>query len=153
MVRKRSTPGGGGVESDSEEHMVYSTVHQRPAESAPQGGARATQPPSSVEKLLDDFRREMQQKLDQLSAKVSNPVTASRSAPGGIPPSRTGPRPPGRGRGRSNRSGQRRPAPDDVECYVCGELGHFAKDCSKRKTGQLNKQGSGVGAEPRPNQD
>ena len=142
----------GEVESDSEEPMVYSTVHQRPAESAPQGGAGATQPLSSVEKLLDDFRREMQQKLDQLTAKVSNPVTASRPAPGGIPPRRMGSHPPGRGRGRSSRPGQRRRAPDNVECFVCGELGHFARDCSKRKTGKLNKQGSGVGAEPRPNQ-
>ena len=45
-----------------------------------------------MEKLLDDFRREMQQKLDQLTAKVSNPVTAS-PAPGGIPPRRMGSHP------------------------------------------------------------
>ena len=85
----------GEVESDSEELMVYSTVHQRPADSAPQGGAGATQPLSSMEKLLDDFRREKQQKLAQLTAKVSNPVTASRPAPGGIPPRRAGSHLPG----------------------------------------------------------
>ena len=73
--------------------MVYSTVHQRPAESAPKGGAGATKPLSSVETLLDDFRREMQQKLDQLTAKVSNAVTASRPAPVGIPPRQAGPHP------------------------------------------------------------
>ena len=83
----------GGDESDSEEPIVYSTVHQRPAESAPQGGAGATQPLSSLEKLLDDFRREMQQKLDQLTAKVSNPVTASRPAPEVFHPVRRGPIP------------------------------------------------------------
>ena len=88
---KKFTRGEG--ESDSEEPMVYSTVHQRPAESAPQGGARATQPLRSMEMLLDDFRREMQQKLDQLTAKASNPVTASRPAPGGIPLHLAGPYP------------------------------------------------------------
>ena len=58
----------------------------------------------------------------------------------------------GRGRGRGSRT-----APADLECFVCGELGHYARDCEK-KVGrskprqQLNGRGSAVGAEPRPSQ-
>ena len=115
---------------------------QRKASSNPSEG--------SVETSIENLRQEMNRKLENVNAGFSTPNPRNVSAGYNTP----NPRGRGRGRGRSRGS---RTAPADLECFVCGELGHYARDCDK-KVGrskprqQLNGRGSGVGAEPRPSQ-
>ena len=119
------------------------------SQTVPNTQRRVSSNPSegSVETLIENLRQEMNRKLENVNPGFNAPNARNVSAGYNTP------NPRGRGKGRGRGRGSRT-APADLECFVCGELGHYARDCEK-KVGrskprqQLNGRGSGWG----PNHD
>ena len=110
--------------SDSDDDDLYMvseivSTKQSAAAANVQRSGNAYPSEGSMEQLIENLRQEMNKKFES----VKSTITSSSFQ--------------GRGRGR-------RYAPADLECFVCGELGHYARDCDKKvggnKSGQTNKQ-------------
>ena len=99
--------------------MVSEIVSTKQSAANIQRSGNAYPSEGSMEQLIENLRQEMNKKIES----VKSTITSSSFQ--------------GRGRGR-------RYAPADLECFVCGELGHYARDCDKKiggnKSGQTNKQ-------------
>ena len=104
---------------DDDLYMVSEIVSTKQSAANLQRSGNAYPSQGSMEQLIENLRQEMNKKFES----VKSTITSSSFQ--------------GRGRGR-------RYAPADLECFVCGELGHYARDCDKKvggnKSGQTNKQ-------------
>ena len=104
---------------DDDLYMVSEIVSTKQSTANVQRSGNAYPSEGSMEQLIENLRQEMNKKFESVKSTI-----ASSSFQG-------------RGRGR-------RYAPADLECFVCGELGHYARDCNKKvdgnKSGQTNKQ-------------
>ena len=102
-------------------------------------------PKSPVSNAENQRLNSIQGKIDKLENAVQKLLKLAQPRPQGA----------GRFQGRRDRApGRGRDWIKDVECFACGEKGHFAKDCITVQAPQgyndVNGQGSGVGANPRP---
>ena len=104
---------------DDDLYMVSEIVSTKQSAANVQRSGNAYPSEGSMEQLIENLRQELNKKFES----IKSTITSSSFQ--------------GRGRGR-------RYAPADLECFVCGELGHYARDCGKKvggnKSGQTNKQ-------------